>query len=173
MTDPSRAATVLTTLKRMPEVSEAVLRSEVKRTYDKLIQQNLRVSTITITLFAAILAFGVVYNSGRIALSERARDLMSLRVLGFTKGEVLSLLLGQQFIITMLSLPVGLFIGYRLCLLVPGMMDTELYRMPVIFTVKTLAFSMLVVLVSSILSSLLVARRVSALSIVDVLKTRE
>ena len=52
-------------------------------------------------LFASTIAFGVVYNAARISLSERSRELASLRVLGFTRAEISSILLGELALLTL------------------------------------------------------------------------
>jgi putative ABC transport system permease protein len=46
-------------------------------------------------VFSCALAVGVTYNAARIALSERGRELATLRVLGFTRAEISYLLLGE------------------------------------------------------------------------------
>ena len=51
--------------------------------------------TFISTLLGGSIAFGVIYNNMRIALSERNRELASLRVLGFHRGEVAYILLGE------------------------------------------------------------------------------
>ena len=50
---------------------------------------------LILTAMGATIAFGVVYNQARIALSTRSRDLASLRVLGFTRREISAVLLGE------------------------------------------------------------------------------
>jgi putative ABC transport system permease protein len=123
--------------------------------------------------FACVVAVAVVYNTARIALSERGRELASLRVLGFTRREVAVLLFGEQAILTIAALPLGCAIGYQLCALIARQYQWELFRMPVVVTPKTYAFAQLVVIAAAVGSAILVRRRLNRLDLVEVLKTRE
>lgn len=129
--------------------------------------------TYVLTLLAGAIAFGVVYNSARIALSERDRELASLRVLGFTRGEIVYILLGEMAVLTLLAIPVGFLIGTGMGHVIIGALQTDLYQIPLILTRETFAFAAVVVLVCAILSGLIVRRRLHRLDLVGVLKTRE
>ena len=115
----------------------------------------------------------MVYNGARVALSEHGRELASLRVLGFTRGEVATLLLGEQAILTLASLPFGLVAGYGLCWLIVVRVQSELFRIPLVVTASTPLFAVATVLAAAAASGLVVRRRLSHLDLVAVLKTRE
>ena len=91
------------------------------------------------TIFATIIAFGVVYNAARISLSERARELATLRVIGFTRGEIAYVLLGELAVVTVAALPLGMAIGYGLAAATVRAFDTDVYRLPLIVTTHTYA----------------------------------
>jgi putative ABC transport system permease protein len=124
-------------------------------------------------LFAGVIAFGVVYNSARVSLSERSRELASLRVLGFTRGEISLILLGELAILTLVALPVGALIGYALGELIMAGFNNELYRLSFVVAPATVAWAFLTVIAASFVSGLLVRRRLDRLDLVAVLKTRE
>jgi putative ABC transport system permease protein len=124
-------------------------------------------------LFAGVIAFGVVYNSARVSLSERARELASLRVLGFTRAEISMILLGELAILTISALPLGALIGYLLGELIMGVFKNEVYRLSFTVTPATTAWSFLVVITAALISGLAVRRRLDRLDLVAVLKTRE
>jgi putative ABC transport system permease protein len=115
----------------------------------------------------------MVYNAARIALSERGRELASLRVLGFTRREVAVLLLGEQALLTALALPVGFAIGYWLCQWIGRAYQRELFGIPLIVEGRAYLFAFAIVVVSAIGSGWLVRRRLDRLDLVAVLKTRE
>ena len=129
--------------------------------------------TFITTLLGSSIAFGVVYNSMRIALSERNRELASLRVLGFRQGEVAYILLGEQALLTIIAIPIGLIFGYVLCAYMAFSFDSDLYRIPLILNADVYAFAASVVLGSSLLSAILIWRNLSRLDMVAVLKTKE
>ena len=160
-------------LKATPRVASVMLKLATIQSFRDTVMNNLLTMQFFNVIFACIIAFGVVYNTARVALSERGRELASLRVLGLTRGEISQILLGELAILTLAAIPVGLFIGNRLAGLVCWFMDTELYRIPLIIELNTYAFSTSVVLVAAILSGLLVRRRLDHLDLIAVLKTRE
>ena len=171
--DPLHADELYRQLKRMPLVAGVSSRDAMLQSFQETIAQSLNVSTFMMIIFASVIAMGVVYNGARIALSERGRELASLRVLGFTRREVGLMLVGEQAILIAAALPVGFGIGWGLCWLISKAYDTELYRFPLILTSKTFGFATLVILIAAILSSLIVLRRISRLDLIGVLKTRE
>jgi putative ABC transport system permease protein len=101
-------------LKRLPGVTGVAVREAARAGFEQTIAESFRISLSITILFACVLAAGMVYNGARVALSEHGRELASLRVLGFTRGEVATLLLGEQAILTLASLPFGLVAGYGL-----------------------------------------------------------
>lgn len=123
--------------------------------------------------FAIIVSFGVVYNGARIALSERTRDLATLRVVGFTQREVAGVLVGELALLTLLALPAGLYIGSQLAKALVAAASTESVRMPLVLTSRTYATAVLIVLASSALSFVVVSRRLRNLDLIGVLKARD
>ncbi len=125
------------------------------------------------TLLAGAIGFGVVYNSARIALSERGHELASLRVLGFTRGEIAYILLGELALLTLVAIPVGFLVGAGLVGILVLAYDSELYRLPMMLTPLNYTTGAALVIVSAVLSGLLLWHRMGRLDLVAVLKTRE
>lgn len=123
--------------------------------------------------FAVIVSFGVVYNGARIALSERGRDLATLRVVGFTHGEVVGVLIGELAVLTLIAIPMGLLIGSGLANVLVVGVSTETVRMPLVLTSRTFATSVMIVLLSSTFSFAIVSRRIKKLDLIGVLKARD
>jgi putative ABC transport system permease protein len=136
--------------------------------------KDMQMTARTILLFfASVIAVGVVYNSARITLSERARELASLRVMGFGKGEVSTILLGEFAVLLFAAIPIGWLLGYYLAVAAMTGVDSDLYRFPIVIHNSTYVFAATVVLVAGVATALLVRRRVNDLDLVSVLKTRE
>ena len=125
------------------------------------------------TSLAVLITFGVVYNSARIQMAERARELASLRVLGFTRGEVSRVLLAELAMITVAAVPLGWVFGYGFGLLLIQSFSSDLYRAPFTIAPATYAIASLTVLAAAAVSALIVRRRVDRLDLVAVLKTRD
>lgn len=160
-------------LKRNPTINAVNVPEVVLASFRATLARSLWISTSVLGLFAAVIAAGMVYNGARIALSERGRELASLRVLGFTQAEVTRLLLGEQGLLTLLAIPVGWLAGFGLCAALVGSMQSETFRLPLTVSRVTLAFAALVVLASAVLSSLLLVGRIRHLDLIEVLKSRE
>ncbi|MGB8331849.1 MAG: ABC transporter permease [Polyangiales bacterium] len=131
------------------------------------------VMSLILTLFAATIAIGVVYNNARNALSMRSRDLASLRVLGFRRREISAVLLGELGIQVLLSIPIGLAIGTWMSKAMMSMSDPEQYRLPVSLSATTYAYAAGVTMAAGAISALMVRRKLDRLDLIAVLKTRE
>jgi putative ABC transport system permease protein len=160
-------------LKEMPRVAGVVEHdSSIQSFYDTIAETILFFTFIT-TLLGSSIAFGVIYNSMRIALSERNRELASLRVLGFERNEVAYILLGEMALFTLVAIPLGFLIGYGLCSYMAFQFDSDLYRVPLVLGINVYAFSALVVILSSIVSAIMIWRNLAHLDMVAVLKSKE
>ncbi len=160
-------------LKEMPRVAGVVEhKSAIKSFYDTIAETILFFTFIS-TLLGSSIAFGVIYNSMRIALSERNRELASLRVLGFERNEVAYILLGEMALFTLFAIPLGFLIGYGLCAYMAFQFDCDLYRIPLVLGMNVYAFSALVVILSSIVSAIMIWRNLADLDMVAVLKSKE
>ncbi len=173
MVDPRYEEQLIEALRERPRVASITSRERTMASYTETTAEMLLVFTFVLSLFAGVIALGVIYNSIRITLSERDRELASMRVLGFTRGEVAYVLLGEMAVLVALSIPVGLALGAFLSMLSAASLQTEMYRIPVVLGRGTFALAAAVVLISSVLSALLVRRRLNRLDLIGVLKTRE
>ncbi|MCU0579092.1 MAG: ABC transporter permease [Desulfobacterota bacterium] len=171
--DPLGASRLYAELKQTPAVGGVAIRESMLESFKKTIAENMAISTTMLVAFACIIAFGLVYNGARIALSERGNELASLRVLGFTQGEVTFLLLGEQALLTLLAVPLGWLLGWGVAALIIRAAESELYRMPLVISGQTYALAFLIVGASAFISGLFVRRRIRHLDLVAVLKTRE
>jgi len=126
--DPRELDGLYARLKGLPKVSGIALREATLASFEATIAENLSISLGVLVGFATMLAAGVVYNGARIALSEQATTVASLRVLGFRRREVTAVLLGEQAILTLVAIPLGLLLGYWLAAWISHLLASELYR---------------------------------------------
>lgn len=171
--DDQTAGNFFVRLKNSPLVASVTRGDTMRRTFDETMGENVRTMTLFNVAFAGLIAFGVVYNTVRIAFSERARELASLRVIGMTRGEVGYILLGEVAVVVLLALPLGCLMGYGLVLCWKPLLDTELYRIPIVIASSTYGVAILVVLAAAFVSSWAIWRRIRHLDLVRVLKTRD
>jgi putative ABC transport system permease protein len=160
-------------LKTTPAASFISLQFVALQKFRDTLAQNVSLMISVYATMAAIIAFGVVYNFARISLSEQGREMASLRVLGFTKAEISGLLLGELAIVVLLAQPLGWGIGYVFALAMTEGFKTELYRVPLVVNREVYAWASLIVFAASVVSALIVRRRIDRLDMIEVLKTRE
>ncbi len=160
-------------LKNTPAVAGVMRKEAAVASFRQTFADMMGSITSAAMAFAGIIAFGVVYNSARIALSERSRELASLRVLGLTRGEISYILLGELALTTMAAVPLGLAAGYGLAAVMVAGFDTEVWRLPLVVTTRTYVTAAVTVLVAASISALIVRRKLHRLDLVEVLKTRE
>jgi putative ABC transport system permease protein len=170
---PGRGDDVFARLKDFPAVAGAVSRAATIRNIEEQIRESMTFVLALITVSACIIAIGVVYNSARIALSERGRELASLRVLGFTSNEVAGMLLGEQVAVLLLALPAGVGIGALFNLALARGFETERFHFPYVIALASQLLAMGVVVGAAALASLIVRRRIGRLDMVSALRTRE
>jgi putative ABC transport system permease protein len=156
-----------------PRVAGIVIRLNDIKNFYNIQARGMLFFTFIATLMACAIAFGVVYNSARIAFSERSWELSSLRVIGYTRGEISYILLGELGLITLIAIPLGFLVGYWLCSYIAQSLASDLFRVPLHIEMKTYAVAAAVVLASATVSGLIVRRRLDTLNLVEVLKTRE
>jgi putative ABC transport system permease protein len=173
LVDDRHEAALNQALRARPGVASIMSQDQAITAYMDQAAEMLLVYTAILSLFAGVIAFGVVYNGMRISLSERDRELASMRVLGFRRGEVAYILLGEMAVLVLAAIPLGFLMGMGLATWTITALETEMFSFPVIFTRETFGVAALVVLAAALLSALMVNRQLTRLDLIGVLKTRE
>ena len=171
--DGAQADAIYRQLKDMPTVAGVSVSENARASLQKLMDQGAGSARYIMGAVAFIITFGIVYNAARIAQNERARDLASLRVMGFSKGETAFVLLGELAVITLVALPVGSLAGYGLSFAIARGFSSELYQIPAYFDPFSHGFSAAFILVAAAISGLLVERDLNRMDLVSVLKSRD
>ena len=157
----------------LPRAAGSFSKATMLRNMQELTARNILIMSSVLTAFATVIAVGVVYNNARIALAERAWELASLRVLGFTRGEVSALVLGEMAIVIAIALPLGMVMGWALVHLIAGLLKSDQFFFPVLIQPRTYATAAIAVLASAAASAAVVRRRIDRIDMVSALKVRE
>ncbi|MDH3701305.1 MAG: ABC transporter permease [Alphaproteobacteria bacterium] len=173
LVDSAQLPALFADLKDLPRIASVNVRRAAVDTFHETLAETILIYISFFTAFACTLAFGVVYNSARIALSERGRELATLRVLGFGRTEISYILLGEIAFLIAAALPLGCLAGYGLAWVFTSNFETELYRVPLFVEPATYGKAMVIGLAAAAASALLVRRRLDRLDLIAVLKTRE
>lgn len=171
--DEARLPELFAAVKRTPAIASVALQGVSRARFRQTMDDNVGTMMTVYVGLALIITFGIIYNSARIQLSERARELASLRVLGFTRAEVSSVLLTELGLIVILAQPLGWLLGHLFSLAVVRGFESDLFRIPFVIDSSTYATSSLIVLAAAAFSALIVRRRIDRFDLVEVLKTRE
>jgi putative ABC transport system permease protein len=173
LVERTQETALLERLKEMPAAAVVIVNRSLIDTFRETTARNVMFFTTVLSIFAATIAVGVVYNNARIQLAERAWELASLRVLGFTRREVSVLLLGELAVEIALAIPLGFAAGYWLAALLVALMQQEVMEFPLVIFPTTYLYAGAVVLAAGVVSALIVRNRIDNLDLVAVLKTRE
>jgi putative ABC transport system permease protein len=171
--DDTRTADFYAAIKSIPTVSGLALMRVSLANFRKAVALLVTTMASIYTGLAAVIAFGVVYNNARISLSEQARELASLRVLGFTRGEVLRILLLELAILTLIAQPPGWIMGYGLAWIMKNNLAGELMRVRLVVEHSTYVTASAIVILAAVASAAIIRVRINKLDLVAVLKTRD
>lgn len=160
-------------LSDLPRLGGSTMMTENRESFQETISQNVLITTTVYTILGVLITVGVAYNGARIQLSERARELASLRILGFTRGEVGYILLGEIMLLAIIAQPLGWALGWLFAKSMVEGFSSDLYAIPLVLKPATFSQASLVVLIAALVSVLIVLRRLNRLNLVSVMKTRE
>lgn len=171
-TDKQLLAQLYASIKEVPAITGMVSHTAQLSAMQRIMEQTTKMTLLNI-IFAGIIVFGVVYNSARISLSERSRELATMRMLGFTRTEASYILIGELALLAALAIPIGCAMGYGLAWQLTEGTDNEMFRLPLHMQKASFGYSILSVIITVMLSSGVVAKRIFNLDLLDILKTRE
>ena len=173
LADHGHTQAVYQALRDRPQIATVSIKTHALDSFTETFSETILVFAFVNFILAMSIAFGVIYNSLRIAYAERSRELASLRVPGYRQGEVAYVLLGEQALILFVSLPIGLSMGVLFCQSLVLAMSNELYRIPLIIENSTFSFAALVIVFSGVTSAALVNIQLRRMDLVNSLKIRE
>lgn len=171
--DPRHATDIYAALDAMPVVAGLSVKADARAAFQAIMDRGAGAMRFVMAAIAAVIAFGIVFNTARIAYAESAHDLASLRVLGFTKGEAAFVLLGELGILVLIALPLGAATGFGLAFAIAEGFSTDLYQIPVAFAPDALGLSGLAVIAAAAFSGWIVKRESDGANLVLALKSRE
>jgi len=171
--DSRRRQEIYDRLRLMPAIAGVALRQAALENIETFMGENMGMVTAANLFFAVVIAFGVIYNTARISLSENRRELASLRVIGFTRREISAILLGELAVLTVAAIPLGLVLGNGMVVAAVQAFESELFRIPIVMEGGVFVIAAVTVVGSMILSAAVVRRRLHNLDLIAVLKTRE
>lgn len=170
---PLKQARLYRALKETPRVAGVAIKGLTIESFRATIQENQAILQAFNIFFACVIALGVVYNTSKIALDERAQELATLRVIGFTRWEVSFILLGELALLVLVAIPIGWLMGWGFCWAFVEGFKSELFRIPLVVRPATYVWAAVVTVISAVMSGLLVRRQLDKIDLVATLKVRQ
>ena len=171
--DRARWDDFLRRIRESPRIATLGIKEAVRRSFRKSTGDMIGMIQTLYFGFSVVVSVGVVYNSARIAFSERSRELATLRVLGFSPGEVATVMVGELVFLTLAAVLPGLWLGGKMAGAIVAMASTETVRLPLVLTGRAYATAAGIVLGSAAISCALVARRIRHLDLLAALKAAD
>ncbi len=173
LVDQNQSQVLFKELRNNPAIAAVMRRDAAVTTFRQTMDETVLMFIAFFTAFAAALTFGTVYNGARISLSERERELATLRVLGAGRAYISYVLLGEVALLTVVGLPLGCLIGFLLSGFMASAFETELFRIPFVIAPVSYGYAVTIGLVVTVVSALWVRRNLDRLDLIAVLKTRD
>lgn len=100
-------------LMKLDEVSAVTVNQDIRKRFDSMMS-SLNYIVLLIIICAAALAFIVLYNLTNINITERIREIATIKVLGFYRNETSSYVFRENMVLTAIGAGIGLIPGYFL-----------------------------------------------------------
>ncbi|MFX3634567.1 MAG: ABC transporter permease [Candidatus Pristimantibacillus sp.] len=147
-------------------------KSDLKQSAQYILKQNSFVFIMFI-LCAVILSFGAIYTISSINIYERNRELATLKVLGYQKNKITRLIFFENIILTAFAVIVALPIsGYVYAIIVKALSSPH-QQIPDKLNISILLVAIILAFLLTILSNLLLRRKVSQINMIESLKSIE
>lgn len=171
--DPAQGPALQRALQATPKLAGLIEMTKTRQSFQDTISENIVVVNAVYAAIAVLITVGVAYNAARILLSQRARELASLRIIGFSRAEVSLVLIAETMLIALIAQPLGWLMGAGIARALSRGFTSDLYAVPLVLTPADFAQGSLLVLVASLASVLVVRARIDRMDLVAVMKTRE
>lgn len=172
-TDAKEEPNLLHKLKSIPKIAGMNTRAGTLKIFHEMTSRSMLATTLVLMIFASVIAVGVVYNTAMIVLSERAFELGSLRILGFNKREVFSILAGELTVETIVALPIGCVTGYLFAYMMFNSVETEGFNVPLKISLTTYGIALLTTIFTSFISFIILYLKIKSMDLISILKIRE
>lgn len=159
-------------LQEMNGVSSLTSPARERETFEQMMGTMIA-SIAVMILFAGLLGLAIIYNTSVMTFNERQRELASLRVLGYSRQQIASLLRKETWAQAVLGIALGLPAGKAAGAAFMANASTELYSFPAIIYPRTYLIAAGAALIFVWMGQQLSLRKLNKLDMVEVLKNRD
>lgn len=153
-------------------VINVTLMSDIKKSSEES-SANLDMVMLVIIIASGSLAFVVLYNLNNVNVSERIRELSTIKVLGFYDNEVTMYILRENIILTLLGVLSGSFLGKLLHTFILYTSETDNMMMYPNIYIKGYLFSAFITIFFSMIVMVMMHIKLKKVDMIDALKSNE
>ena len=128
---------------------------------------------ILMVVAAAILAFVVLYNLNNINISERHRELATLKLLGFYDKELSAYVYRENVVLTILGTILGIFLGIGLHQFVMITVETDVYMFGRELQPLSIVIGAVLTIIFALATNLIMYFRLKKIDMIESLKSVE
>ena len=164
--------TVMQEMVAKNEVSTVTLTTNTMKTLDDTMN-SLNYVVVVLIVSAGLLAFVVLYNLSNINISERIRELATIKVLGFYDREVYDYVTRETIILTIIGIILGLVTGYFLNFYILGTCEINILRFEKVIHPISYVYAVAITLVFSIIVNIVTYFALKKIDMIGSLKSVE
>lgn len=151
-------------------VSGVVFNTISKQTFSNTIK-NLNYVVLIMIISAGSLAFVVLYNLTNVNISERIREIATIKVLGFYDGETAAYIYRENIILTVVGIIMGLFMGKFLHQYIMTTVEIKSMMFGRIISVKSYIIAAILTVVLSFIVNIVMYYKLKNVKMVESLKS--
>lgn len=171
--DPAHQADLFRAVKGLPNVQAITINAEARANLEDTFVRTSVVSLGLLILFAGMMAFGAILNASMVEISDRLREVSTLRVIGYDPSAVAAIFLRQNVIVCLLGMVAAIPLSYAMLHGAALGYDSELFRMPVIIHARSVIGAAALMSLFIIVSQVFVYRRIRRLDWLEGVKVKE
>ena len=163
---------LVTQLMQDNEVTSISRTSTIMKTLDDTLQ-SLDYVVVILIVSAGLLAFVVLYNLSNINISERIRELATIKVLGFYDREVYNYVTRETILLTLIGMAIGLGFGYFLNYFIIGTCEINMLRFSKIVHPISYVYALLITIIFTVIVNVVTYFALKKINMIESLKSIE
>lgn len=159
-------------LSKEDPVSSVSVVTDTRNTIDNMMQ-SLNYVVALVLGCAAALAFIVLFNLGNINISERVREIATIKVLGFHAGETGAYVFRENIILSLFGILCGLPLGVALHAFVMSQIQVDMVSFQVVISPISYLLTVILVVLFTVATDLILRRKIARIDMAESLKSIE
>lgn len=170
--DENKQSKIVDEFNKYKEIDSINFHLWLQNNFKKMVE-GLNVIVLVLVICAGMLSFVVLINLTNVNISERTREIATLKVLGFNKKEVSRYIYRENLILTFIGSIFGLFLGKFLHLFIMRSVELENIMFGRNIKISSYLMSFILTFVFTCLVNILLKKKVKKIEMVESLKSVE